>query len=50
MQKETITGVLPRLKPRFGVIPGRIEHDRPQQRPLLAKAVRARNMVKNRWM
>ena len=28
MQKETIRGALPRLKPRFGVIPGRIERDR----------------------
>ena len=28
MQKETIHGALPRLKPRFGVLPGRIERDR----------------------
>lgn len=28
MQKETIRGALPRLKPRFGVLPGRIERDR----------------------
>lgn len=28
MQKESISGVLPRLKPRFGVLPGRIERDR----------------------
>ena len=28
MQKETIRGALPHVKPRFGVIPGRIERDR----------------------
>lgn len=28
MQKEIIHGALPRLKPRFGVILGRVERDR----------------------
>ncbi|MHB1642527.1 MAG: hypothetical protein ACYCS8_07685 [Acidithiobacillus sp.] len=28
MQKENIRGALPRLKPRFGVLPGRVERDR----------------------